>query len=66
MTKNIGKMERILRIIVGAGLLLGFALNPGGGWNLLYLIGIVPLVTGLVGSCGLYSVLGINTCKTGS
>lgn len=63
MTKNIGRTERILRIIVGAGLLLGFALNPSGAWSFLYLIGLVPLVTALMGSCPAYTLLGISTCR---
>ncbi len=60
---NEGKIDRALRIIVGLALIAGFFLNSGGAWSWLYLLGIVPLVTGLIGSCPLYSVFGINTCK---
>lgn len=59
---NVGSIDRIVRIVVGLGLILGFFLNPDSSYRWLYLIGIVPLATGLMGSCLLYSVLGINTC----
>lgn len=59
---NEGTIDRALRVIVGAALILGYFLNPGTyAW--LYLIGIIPLVTGLVGWCPLYRVFGISTCK---
>ncbi|HHC29492.1 MAG TPA: DUF2892 domain-containing protein [Rhodobacterales bacterium] len=60
---NEGTTDRVLRVVLGAALLIGFFLNLGGSLNWLLLIGIVPLLTGLVGYCALYSVLGINTCK---
>jgi hypothetical protein len=60
--KNVGDFDRKMRIIVGVLLLVGFAINPGGGWHLLYLLGIIPLVTGLMRSCPAYSIFGINTC----
>lgn len=59
---NVGGIDRILRIVVGLALILGFFLNPDGAYRWLYLIGIVPLATGLMGSCPLYSILGFNTC----
>lgn len=59
---NEGNLDRILRIVVGLALIAGFFLNGGGTWSWLYLIGIVPLVTGLVGWCPLYRVFGISTC----
>ncbi|SPF80772.1 YgaP family membrane protein [Pseudoprimorskyibacter insulae] len=60
--KNEGGLDRALRIIVGLALLAGFFMNTGATYGWLYLIGIVPLATGLLGSCPLYSILGINTC----
>ena len=60
---NEGTIDRALRVIVGAALILGFFFNREGAYSWLYLIGIVPLVTGLVGNCPLYSILGINTCS---
>lgn len=64
MTKNVGNIDRILRIVVGLALLAGFFLNSGGSYSWLYLIGIVPLATGLMSTCPLYSIFGISTCPT--
>ena len=61
-SKNVGGIDRILRIVVGAALLLGFFLNGGGAYGWLYLIGIIPLATGLMQTCPLYSLFGLNTC----
>lgn len=60
MSKNEGKIDRILRVILGAVLLSLVFVGPQTMWGLL---GIIPLVTGLVGTCPVYSVLGIRTCK---
>ncbi|MBU2866872.1 YgaP family membrane protein [Pacificibacter marinus] len=62
-SKNVGKIDRIIRIVVGVALLAGFVINADAAYRWLYLIGIVPLVTGLMSSCALYSLIGINTCK---
>lgn len=59
---NVGGIDKIARIVVGLALIAGFFLNADGAYRWLYLIGIVPLVTGLMGTCLLYTVLGINTC----
>ena len=59
---NVGGIDRILRIVVGLALLAGFFLNTEGSMRWLYLIGIVPLATGLMSSCPLYSLFGLNTC----
>ena len=63
MTKNVGGIDRIIRIALGAALLLGFAFNSGGGYSWLYLLGIVPLATGLMGWCPPYAIFGFNTCS---
>jgi len=63
--KNIGSTERILRIVVGAALLAGFFLLPDFAYRYWLLIGIIPLATGLINSCALYSLLGISTRKDG-
>jgi hypothetical protein len=60
MTKNIGNIERIIRIVGGLVLIALAATNTVGIWGWL---GLVPLATGLVGWCPPYSLLGINTCK---
>jgi len=61
---NVGTIDRIVRIVVGLALLAGFFLYPGASMRWLFLIGIVPLVTGLFSTCPLYSILGISTCPT--
>ncbi|MGH1424088.1 MAG: YgaP family membrane protein [Pseudooceanicola sp.] len=62
MSKNVGGLDRILRIVVGLALIAAFFLNADAPLRWLYLIGIVPLVTGLISSCPLYSIFGFNTC----
>jgi Protein of unknown function (DUF2892) len=61
MTKNEGNLDRALRVAAGL-LLIGLAAtNTIGMWGY---IGVVPLLTGAVGMCPLYAILGINTCPT--
>jgi hypothetical protein len=60
--KNVGGIDRILRIVVGLALIAGFFLNADASLRWLYLIGIVPLVTGLMSTCPLYSIFGLSTC----
>ncbi len=60
---NEGTVDRALRILVGLALLAWFFLDRGQGfWHYAKLIGIVPLVTGLIGYCPIYSILGLSTC----
>ena len=59
---NEGTIDRALRIIVGLALLGAFFMYPEASWRYWALIGIVPLATGLIGSCPVYSILGISTC----
>lgn len=59
---NVGGIDKILRIVVGLALIAGFFLNADAAYRWAYLIGIVPLVTGLLGTCPLYSIIGLNTC----
>lgn len=56
---NVGGIDRVLRILVGLVLLgLSFAGVVGAwGW-----IGLVPLATGLMGSCPAYGLIGLSTC----
>lgn len=57
---NVGSLDRVLRIAVGITLIALVFVGPMTPWGWL---GIIPLATGLVGSCPLYTVLGINTCS---
>ena len=59
---NVGGIDRILRIVVGLALIAGFFLNTEASMRWLYLIGIIPLATGLMRTCPLYSILGLSTC----
>ena len=60
--KNVGTTDRIIRIIAGLALIIAFFMNAGGALNWVFLIGIVPLATGLLGSCPAYTLFGIKTC----
>jgi len=65
MTANIGLVERIARIVVGAAL-IAFAIPigfPSTGWNWVGWIGVIPVLTGLFGVCPAYSLLGLSTCS---
>lgn len=63
LKSNVGSTDRIIRVLTGIALLLGFFVAPQNGWQWLYLIGAVPLLTGLLGTCPIYTVLGISTCR---
>ena len=60
--RNVGSVDRMLRILVGVVLIALFFLYPGAWWRYYALIGIVPLATGLFSTCPLYSILGVSTC----
>jgi hypothetical protein len=59
---NVGTIDRAARVILGVLLLAAFFYFPDASWRYLALIGVIPLATGLLGSCPLYSVLGLSTC----
>ncbi len=59
MKVNVGGIDRVIRIVVGALLLILAATGTLGVWAW---IGIVPLATGLMGWCPAYTLLGIETC----
>jgi hypothetical protein len=60
MTKNVHPVERVIRVVVGAGLVSQAFMGPQNLW---FLIGLMPIATGLSGWCPPYSILGINTCS---
>ena len=60
MKKNIGNIERFLRVSIGLALLSLTFIGPQSLWGL---IGILPLATGLAGWCPPYAMLGISTCN---
>lgn len=66
MTINVGWVDRTIRVLLGAALLawaLGYVW-PGTGWNWIGWVGIVPILTGFIGSCPVYSMLGVSTSGT--
>jgi hypothetical protein len=60
LPRNEHPIERTLRVLLGLGLLSLAFLGPKAWWGFL---GIVPLVTGAIGSCPLYTLFGFRTCK---
>ncbi|MCO5141492.1 MAG: DUF2892 domain-containing protein [Oligoflexia bacterium] len=62
MKKNIHLVERVFRVIVGLALVSMVFIGPENPW---FALGLLPLLTGLVGWCPPYSLLGVNTCKIG-
>jgi hypothetical protein len=61
MKANVGGIDRILRIVLGAALIAWAAALGGPAWAW---IGIGPLATGLIKFCPLYPLLGMSTCKS--
>ncbi len=59
LRRNVGATDRVLRVALGLVLLSLVVVGPQTPWGL---IGVVPLLTGLVGSCPLYTLLGLSTC----
>jgi hypothetical protein len=57
--RNEHKVERGLRVVLGLALLSMVFVGPRSWWGL---VGLVPLATGLLGSCPLYSLIGFSTC----
>ena len=62
MTKNIGQIDKVARIVVGALLIALAAMGVIGFWGF---VGIVPLATALLGNCPAYSIFGMSTCPKG-
>ena len=63
MTQNVGTIDRIARIVFGIAL-IAFALGyiaPGTSWSWVGWIGVLPILTALIGNCPAYSVFGCST-----
>ncbi|MBA0902407.1 MAG: DUF2892 domain-containing protein [Candidatus Nitrotoga sp.] len=60
MKINTGCIDRALRAVIGLALITMAATGTVGMWGW---IGIIPLLTGLVGFCPIYTIMGINTCR---
>ncbi len=61
MSVNEGTLDRGIRIVAGVVLIALALVGPKTPWGF---IGILPLLTGLVGFCPTYRLLGVNTCGT--
>ncbi len=59
MKKNAGTIDRALRVVAGLALIGLAATGNIGVWGY---VGVVPLLTGAIGYCPLYSILGFNSC----
>jgi hypothetical protein len=59
MKTNIHPIERVVRIVVGLGLVSLAFVGPANNW---FLLGLLPLATGLLGWCPPYALFGISTC----
>jgi hypothetical protein len=62
MSRNVGSIDRILRIVAGLALIALAATGTVGVWGY---IGVVPLLTAFIGYCPAYSLIGLNTCPLG-
>jgi membrane-associated protease RseP (regulator of RpoE activity) len=64
MSRNVGSIDRGLRIIFGL-VLIAYAIPIGfsqTGWNWVGWIGVIPILTAVFSTCPAYSLLGISTC----
>jgi Protein of unknown function (DUF2892) len=58
--RNEHVIDRVVRVVLGVAVLSLFFVGPQTPWALL---GLIPLLTGAVGSCPLYTLFGISTCE---
>jgi hypothetical protein len=66
MTRNVGNMDRGARIVLGLALVAGYFATGESAYNWVYLVGAaIALLTGVLGSCGIYSLIAMSTCKRG-
>lgn len=59
MQKNVGGLDKIVRVSAGLVLITLAVLDLIGPWGWL---GLIPLLTGVIGICPIYSLIGINSC----
>ena len=60
MKANVGGIDKVLRIVVGAGLVGATVAGFVPVWGY---VGVIPLVTGLINFCPIYPLLGMSTCS---
>jgi hypothetical protein len=61
MIRNESNSDSLTRVAFGLALLSLFFIGPKSAWGLL---GVIPLITGLIGWCPVYHLLGWSTCRT--
>lgn len=59
LPSNEHPIERVIRVLIGLAVLSLVFIGPKTMWGLL---GLVPLLTGAIGSCPIYTLFGISTC----
>lgn len=62
MNFNVGGLDRLFRILIGLALVAAAFTGAVGLWGY---VGLVPLITGLLGWCPIYAITGFKTCRTG-
>ncbi len=60
MNINVGKYERVIRVVAGLAV-IAWGVYAKNWWGA---IGVVPMLTGLIGWCPPYAMFGISTCST--
>ncbi len=60
LVKNVGTVDRFIRILVGIVLVSMAFTGPSNLW---FLLGLIPIMTGILGTCPPYQIFGINTCQ---
>lgn len=63
LPRNEAMWDRALRVVVGAALIAIVFVGPKTPWGW---VGVLPLVTGLLGSCPVYTLFGLRTCPPDS
>ncbi|WP_372738019.1 DUF2892 domain-containing protein [Neptunomonas sp.] len=60
MEKNIGSVDKVIRILIGLVLIALVFVGPQTPWGW---IGVPVILIALVGTCPLYKIIGVSTCK---
>lgn len=61
--RNVGTVDRIIRIVIGIALIAIVFVGPRSAWGW---IGVIPLATAFIGWCPIYRLVGLRTCKSDS
>jgi hypothetical protein len=64
MTRNVGGVDRVIRILLGCAI-LSLVVLLDGSLRWVGLIGVVPLITGLAGWCPAYTLFHVSSCAKG-